>query len=70
MEPPATFAVGVMVMDATAFTTVAVYEYVLEAKAGANVPELSTKVANFASVFTDAALVTAIVYDVAGDVPS
>jgi hypothetical protein len=57
-------------MDATAFTTVAVYAVVEETNAGVNVPELSTRLLKFSSVFTDAALVTAIVYDVAGDVPS
>ena len=65
MEPPglkATFAVGVSVIDATAFTTVAVYVYVLDANAGANVPELSTRLSSLASAFDDAVLVTTTVY--------
>jgi hypothetical protein len=61
MEPPATFAVGVMVMDATAFTTVAVYEYVPDANATFNEPELSTRLFRSASAFDEAVLVTATV---------
>jgi hypothetical protein len=61
MEPPATFAVGVRVRDATAFTTVAVYVYVPDAKLGANVPVLSTSVFSSASALVDAVLVTTTV---------
>lgn len=41
--PLATFAVGVRVIEGTPFGTVAVYEYVAAANAGANVPTLNDK---------------------------
>jgi hypothetical protein len=62
MEPAATFAVGVRVTDTTAFTTVAVYVYVLDAKLGVNVPELIVKLLSSASELLDADLVTVTVY--------
>jgi hypothetical protein len=61
IAPPATFAVGFRVIEATALATVAVYAMVVEAKAGVSVPELSTKLSNFESVLAEAVLVTATV---------
>jgi hypothetical protein len=64
MEPPglkATFAVGVSVIDATAFTTVTVYVYVLDENATFREPELSTRLSSSASAFDDAVLVTTTV---------
>jgi hypothetical protein len=64
-------AVGVMVMEDTAFTTVAVYAVVLDENAGVREPLLSTKLFKVATVFAPAAvLVTATLYDVVADVPS
>jgi hypothetical protein len=59
--PLAAFAVGVRMIDETAFTTVAVYVYVPDANAGANVPELSVRLCSSASAFVDAVLVTTMV---------
>jgi hypothetical protein len=53
-----------MVMEETAFTTVAVYAVVPDTKEGLKVPELSTNESKFASVFTDAARVITTVYSV------
>jgi hypothetical protein len=69
-KAPLSLFVGVMVMEDIAFSTVVVYAVVLDANAGVSVPELSTKLSRFASVFPDAVLVTATLYDVVVDVPS
>jgi hypothetical protein len=58
-DAPLSSSVGVMVMDDTAFTTVAVYAVVPDANAGFREPELSTNDVRSTSTFTDAVLVTA-----------
>jgi hypothetical protein len=68
IDAPLSVDTGVSVIDATAFTTVAVYDVVPDANAGDRLPELSTNPLKLASEFTDAALVTNNVYVVLGDV--
>jgi hypothetical protein len=64
-------SVGVMVMEDTAFSTVAVYAVVPDANEGDSVPELSIKLFKVATVFAPAVvLVTATVYVVLPDVLS
>jgi hypothetical protein len=69
-DAPLSLIVGVMVIDATAFTTVAVYAVVPETNEGLREPELSTNDVRSASTFTDAVLVTATAYVVVADVVS
>lgn len=70
-DAPPSFVVGVIVMEATELTTVAVYAVVAGTNAGFSVPELSTKLSKVATVFAPAVvLVTATLYDVVADVPS
>jgi hypothetical protein len=59
-----------MVMEETAFTTVAVYAVVPDANEGLREPELSTNDVRSTSTFTDAVLVTATLYVVLAEVPS
>jgi hypothetical protein len=78
VDKPATFTdatmsvtVGKIIIDATAFTTVAVYAVVTDENEGDSVPELSTKLFKVATVFAPAAvLVTATAYVVVADVVS
>jgi hypothetical protein len=74
IEPPPARLTGRNEIDVTPFPTVAVYEYVVCVKAGvrlhSNLPAVRTKLSIFGSAFTDAVLVTAIVYVVLADVPS
>jgi hypothetical protein len=53
--------IGERVIDATAFTTIAVYAVVPDENAGVSVPELSTKLSSVATVLDPAVLVTAMV---------
>ena len=69
-EAPSSSSVGVMVMEETAFTTVAVYAVVPDANEGLREPELSTNDVRSTSTFTDAVLVTATAYVVVADVVS
>ena len=69
-DAPSSSSVGMMVMEDTAFTTVAVYAVVPDANAGLREPELSTNDVKSTSTFTDAVLVTATAYVVVADVVS